>query len=220
MIDTIIFDGEGVVIDSESIWDRGQEEFLRRRGLQYDRKRIKPLITGKSLVDGILIMKREYGLPGDLKELARERTEIVKRFFEQEVTYIDGFRDFFESVREKFKTCMATALDNKLLRIVDRRLGLSALFGGRIFTLAHVGYRSKPHPDLLLFAAGRLGSKPQNCLVIEDAPLGIEAARNAGMKCVALTTTYDREKLARSDLVVDSFSEIDISGDPSQRSIG
>ncbi|MFZ2643579.1 MAG: HAD-IA family hydrolase, partial [Verrucomicrobiia bacterium] len=63
-------------------------------------------------------------------------------------------------------------------------------------------------PDIFLHAASQLGSKPENCLVIEDAPHGVEAARRAGMRCIAITTTYDREKLRGAERVVDSFAEI------------
>ena len=59
MIDTIIFDGEGIVVDTETIWDKGQEEFLRRRGFVYDRERIKPLLTGRSLAEGVEVKKQE-----------------------------------------------------------------------------------------------------------------------------------------------------------------
>lgn len=210
MIDTIIFDGEGVVIDTERIWDKAQEEFLRRRGLTYDREKIKHLITGKSSIDSVSIIKLEYGLRGDPKTLAQERLEIFKALFGRETKYVDGFPEFFARVRKTRKTCLATAMDNELLRLADERLGLSGLFGDRIFTLANVDYRSKPNPALLLFVASRLGSEPSQCVVIDDAPLGVEAAKRAGMMCIAITTTYDREKLKQADVIVDSFSEIEL----------
>lgn len=211
MLDAIIFDGEGIVVDTEAIWDRGQREFLERRGLVYDRERIKPLLTGRSVLEGVHIMQREYGFSGEPEALAAERIAIVKDLFAQEVKFIEGFEAFFRQVRDRYKTCIATAMAEDLLAVVDRRLGLSRLFDGHIFSLADVGYRSKPNPDLFLYAAARLGSRPANCLVIEDAPHGIEAARRAGMRCVALTTTYRREQLAAADLVTDGYPEIDLA---------
>lgn len=210
-IETIIFDGDGVVVDSEKIWDRGQEEFLRRRGFVYARERIKPLLTGTSLVEGVRIMQREYGFRGDPEILAQERMEIVKDFFEREVDFIPGFREFYNRVQRKYKTCMATSMAEDLLKIVDRRLNLLTLFDGKIFSLVEVGYRSKPAPDLFLYAARKLESKVENCVVIEDSPHGVEAARRAGMKCIALMTTYDEEKLSGADLFADSYAEIDLT---------
>jgi HAD superfamily hydrolase (TIGR01509 family) len=211
MLDTIIFDGEGIVVDTETIWDQGQQEFLDRRGLVYDRDRIKPLLTGRSVLEGVAIMQREYGFAGDPQALASERIEIVRELFRRDVKFIDGFQAFFQRVCERYKTCIATAMDEDLLDIVDRRLGLSRLFDGRIFTLADVGHRSKPNPDIFLYAAARLHSQAGNCVVIEDAPHGIEAARRAKMRCIALTTTYGRERLRAADLVVDGYAEIDLS---------
>ena len=210
MIDTIIFDAEGVVIDTEDIWDKGQEEFLGRRGFIYDRERIKPLLTGRTLAEGVEVMQRAYGFAGDPQVLAAERASIVRKLMATEVRFIKGFRVFFERVRDQYKTCVATAMDRDLLSVVDRPLGLSQLFDGRIFTLDQVGFRSKPDPHLFLFAARQLFSRPETCVVIEDAPLGIEAARRAGMRSIGISTTYHRSRLLEADLVVDGFGDIDL----------
>jgi beta-phosphoglucomutase-like phosphatase (HAD superfamily) len=210
MIDTIIFDAEGVVVDTETIWDKGQEEFLRRRGFVYDRERIKPLLTGRTLAEGVEVMQRAYGFEGAPSVLAAERADIVRDLFATDVEFIAGFPDFFESVHGRYKTCIATAMDMELLKLVDKHLGLSKLFGNKIYTLADVGFRSKPNPDVFLYAAEQLQSSPQSCVVIEDAPHGVEAARRAGMRCIGISTTYEPDKLVAADLVVDSFAQIDL----------
>ena len=208
MIDAILFDAEGVVIDTEPMWDKAQEEFLRRRGVAYDRDKLKHLLSGRSALEGMEITQAECGISGDTRLLAAERMELVRLQLEEHVGFVAGFMEFFQRVRPAHKTCIATAMAEDLLRIADRRLGLSELFSGRVFSLATLGLRSKPNPDIFLHAARELGSTPETCLVIEDAPHGVEAARRAGMKCVAITTTYDRRKLSGADRVVDSFAEI------------
>jgi len=208
VIDTIIFDAEGVVVDTECIWDKGQEEFLKRRGFVYDRAQVKPLLTGRSLVEGVRAMQQFYGFGGDPAELARERFEIVKDHMAEGVKFIDGFQTFFERVRATYKTCIASAMSEELMAIVDRVLGLSALFGGdKIFTLVHVNYVSKPDPALFVHAARQLQSAPEQCLVIEDAPFGVEAAHRAHMKCIGLATTYEPDQLAAADLVARSYDD-------------
>ena len=211
-ITTIIFDADGVVIDSEKIWDEAQAEFSRRRGLPYERAKLKPLMAGRSQAEAIEIFKKEYGLSEDAQSLAAERMELVKRGFEEGVEFMSGFREFFQRVRSDYKTCIATSMPEELLAVVDGRLGLSKLFGDRIFSLIAVGYRSKPNPAIFLHAAKQLNAEPANCLVIEDAPHGVEAARRAGMKCIGLATTFDRQTLSRADRVVNSFAEIDLAG--------
>jgi beta-phosphoglucomutase len=210
-INTIIFDADGVVIDSEKIWDEAQAEFSRRRGIPYERARIKPLLAGRSQAEAIEILKAEYGLSENAQSLADERMALVKRGFAKGVEFMSGFREFFQRIRSDYKTCIATSMPEELLAIVDGRLGLSTLFGKQIFSLIAVGYRSKPNPDIFLHAAKQLGAEPVNCLVIEDAPHGVEAASRAGMKCVGLTTTFDRQTLSRADCVVNSFAQINLA---------
>lgn len=209
MIAAIIFDAEGVVIDSEAVWDRGQAEFLRRRGVAYDRELLKPVLTGRSLVDGVRVMQERYGFPGDPDALAGERKAIVRDLFAA-VSWVDGFEDFYARIRGRYHTAVATCLDPDLLAVVDRRLHLSALFRGRVFSLADVGYVAKPDPALFLHAARVLRTPAAQCLVIEDAPLGVEAAKRAGMRCVALTTTYDRSQLLQADVVVERYAQLDM----------
>jgi len=211
-INTILFDGDGVVIDSERMWNAAQQEFARRHDLAYERMKIKALIAGRSQAEAVEILKAECGLTGDTQSLANERMDLVKREFEKGVDFVPGFNEFFQRVRTDYQTCIATAMPEELLAIVDGRLGLSGLFGGQIYSLIAVGYRSKPNPDIFLHAAKQLGAEPANCLVIEDAPHGVEAARRAGMKCIGLTTTFDRQTLSRADYVVDSFAQIDLAG--------
>jgi beta-phosphoglucomutase-like phosphatase (HAD superfamily) len=212
--DAIIFDLDGVILDSEKIWDRGQEIFFGRRGLRYERDRIKPLMSGQSILAGARIMKESFSLPEPPEEIARERVEIVRSLFQGEIPYVAGFEAFFEAVRGDFRTCVATAMEASLLDMVDAKLGLRKRFGGHVYSVADVGHVGKPEPDLFLHAAAQLQAMPVRCLVIEDSPNGIEAARRAGMRCAALTTTYGRERLTGADTIVDSFAQIPLDRAP------
>ncbi len=205
----LIFDLDGVVINSEPLWDRSQVEFLGRRGVTYD-KGMKHLITGKSVVEGVRIMQEHYGFGGDPESLAHERKEIVGDLFARELAFVDGFVEFFRR-HAAHPACIATALDPQLVAIADRRLGLSSLFGEHIYTIADVGMRSKPNPDVFLHAARMLGALPSDCIVFEDAPFGVDAALRAGMRCVGLTTTYAAQMLSHAHLVVDGFAAIDLA---------
>ncbi len=210
MIDTIIFDNEGVVVDTEPVWDKEQQIFLGRRGIEYKKERIKHLLSGRSITDGVKILKQEYNLTEDELVLSEERYAIVKNLLKSDIGFIEGFMKFYELVKHKYKTCIATSMDDELLNIIDKKLSLGKIFGGNIYTLKHVSYKSKPYPDIFLYAAKELKSGPDTCLVIEDSPNGIEAARKAGMKCIGLATTYPDEKLKNADFIVKSFSEINM----------
>lgn len=207
MIKTLIFDMEGVVIDSERVWDKVQKILLDRRNLIYKRDKIKKILTGKSLSEGISIIKKYYGLQESNDSLLVERNILFKENI-QNICFMKGFLNFHGKIKKKYKKCIATSMDKELLDIVDKRLGLTDLFDGNIFSIAEVGYVSKPSPDLFIYAANIMHSKPVNCLVFEDSPYGIQAAKRAGMKCIALTSTYKREMLSQADMIVDSLSQI------------
>jgi beta-phosphoglucomutase len=211
-IEAILFDCDGVVLDSETIWDRCEAEFLLRRGIAFDAALTKPLITGLGQIPSVLLLQEQYGVPGDPEELAAERLDIIRSLFEREVRFTPGFEEFFEKrVRGQFRTCVATSMPEALFAVADRRLGLRRFFGDRVYFPSHVGGRAKPEPDLFLYAASQLDTPPERCLVIEDSPRGIEAARRAGMAVIGLATTHDRGLLAEADQVVESFGEIGLS---------
>ncbi|HYV33427.1 MAG TPA: HAD family phosphatase, partial [Candidatus Limnocylindria bacterium] len=97
------------------------------------------------------------------------------------------------------------------LTLIDSRLHIFEAFNNQIFTISQVGNKSKPDPAVFLFAAEKMQSKPAECFVIEDAPRGIEAAKNAGMFCIALTTTFTKDRLTQADIIVDSFKELKLN---------
>jgi beta-phosphoglucomutase-like phosphatase (HAD superfamily) len=209
--EAILFDCDGVVLDSETIWDRCEAEFLRRRGIAFDVARTKPLITGLGQRAGVLLLQEQYGVEGDPDALVAERLEIIAGLFAREVRFTAGFPEFFEEkVRGRYATCVATSMPGELFAVADRRLGISRFFGGRVYFPSHVGGRAKPAPDLFLYAAARLGTPPERCLVIEDSPRGIEAARRAGMRVIGLATTHEPEVLRGASSVVGSFAEIEL----------
>ena len=103
---------------------------------------------------------------------------------------------------------MATALEPGLFVAVDRRLNIREKFGGRVFFTADVEQRPKSDPAIFLYAADQMGRLPHECLVIEDSPAGVTGARAAGMRCVALTTTFAADRLREADEIYDAFVNI------------
>ena len=213
-ISTVIYDLEGVVIDSEPIWTRADLLFLKNHGVsitldEYEAN-IKHLLMGLVLYDGVALMKRHYGFKEDPLVLANERRGIVKSLFGEKVSFIPGFTEFHRGVRDAYTTAIATSLERYFLDPVNRRLELAELFNGNLFSVEDIGFISKPNPAIFLHVANTLNVNPQNCLVIEDAPNGVEAAKRAGMRCIALTTSSPRERLTKVDLIVDTYREIDL----------
>lgn len=214
-IKSVIFDLEGVVVDSEPVWTQADLVFLKKHGInitceEYEAE-IKPLLMGLVLRDGITLMKKHFGFPEDPIKLAIDRRNIVKSLFGEEITFIPGFIEFHEGIRRTYSTAVATSLERYFLEPLDRRLDLSERFNNQVHSVEDIGFISKPNPAIFLYAARSLKTDPKNCLVVEDAPNGIEAAKRAGMRCLALTTSSPREKLLQADLVIDGYHEVDFS---------
>jgi len=210
MINTIIFDLEGVIVDSEKIWDVADRVFLNLYGEAFDRERDKKLLAGKSFREGTDTLRWLYHIEKDLEPLIEERMMVVKDCFRTEIKEIPGFRDFYQKIRNTHKTCVATAMHEELLKIADESVGLTDLFGQNLFSVSLVNNIGKPAPDIFLYAGNHVKAKPEECLVIEDAPHGIEAARRAGMRSIGIATTFPRELLKAATQVVDSFAEINL----------
>ena len=210
MLRAIIFDLEGVIIDTESLWDKASAQFLRNHGFLYQREKVKPLMMGRTIEEGIRVLQEIYGFTGDIKQQAQERRDIAKKLFEKNITFISGFKQFYKTVVKNYETAIATSLERGYLNSVSKKLKLSALFKSHIYSIADIGYISKPNPDIFLYASSKLGIVPFECLVIEDSPHGVEAAKRAGMKCVAITTSLSAEHFTDTNSVVDHFRDIDL----------
>jgi beta-phosphoglucomutase len=204
-----VFDCDGVVADTEHLWDAAGSELLGRYGIAYHRAVLKPQLTGRSMRDGVILLRELYGLAPSVDELVAERMAIITSLLREGAAYMDGFHAFFDRVRTTSRVALATGLTDELLDAVDARLRVRELFAGAVVTSSMVA-KAKPAPDLFLAAAELVGVDATDVLVIEDAPLGIEAAKRAGMRCVAMTTTYDASVLAAAgpDAIVGSFEEI------------
>ena len=217
MIKAIIFDAEGVVIDTHQLWVKGDLEFLAKHCPNhtnlaeiYDSE-IVAKIVGNSILDGTKIMQQILNFSGNPAELAEQRIGIMKKLFKNDITFVDGFTKFFNTkVNTYYKTAIGTAIKKEFLDLVEQKLPIRDYFQNNIFHIHDVGDVSKPNPDIFLYAARRLDVPPRECLIIEDAPNGIEAAKRAGMKSVGITTSFSAEKLKGADQIVDSFEQINL----------
>jgi beta-phosphoglucomutase-like phosphatase (HAD superfamily) len=208
-IEAIIFDAEGVVVNTEKLWDESQELLLAKRGLAYDRDYLKPRMAGQTLLEGAELMVQYYELNENPTDIALERKVIIDELFDGPIPYIMGFEPFIQWISSiNLKKSVATAMNKHLMVKVESQLNLRKYFEEHIYFIEDVGNRSKPEPDVFLHAAEKLGVTPERCLVIEDAPHGIEAAHRAGMTAIGIETTFTKEHLKHADFTGKDFTEI------------
>ncbi|MCY0096679.1 HAD family hydrolase [Hoeflea ulvae] len=179
----IIFDCDGVLIDSEVISARVLIGALASVGVKVDTAHVQTHFLGRSWAKVAAEIRHSHGyLPGtDFEE--RYRTELLSRF-EQELDPTPGIKTLLGQLGPK--TCVATSSTPKRALRSLELTGLAGFFEARVFTASEVE-RGKPAPDLFLHAAAKMDANPANCLVIEDSLPGIQAARNAGMEVLRFT---------------------------------
>lgn len=209
----IIFDLDGVILKSEELWTAADLLFLKNEGIVVDKghyeKTIKILLMGTAFTEGVKVFKKHLGLKGDTEKLHAKRKLMVDRFLKN-VGHIDGFIKFHSQVKKSHKIAIATALIRYFLDPIALKFNLHELFSDHVYSIEDIGFIPKPNPDIYLYTAKKLGFYPSECIGIEDSPKGIEAVNRAGMKSIAITTTYSKDILSHADLIVDSFSEIDL----------
>ncbi|MEU6551570.1 HAD family hydrolase [Streptomyces sp. NPDC046915] len=177
----VIFDCDGVLVDSEGISIQVDLIMLAKAGWPLTEKEILERFLGRSHAHMMREIQAHLGhpLPSGWED---EYHAAIDEAFETHLTAVDGVKDALDLMETP--TCVASSSTHERLR---RTLGISGLyhrFEGRIFSATDVP-RGKPAPDLFLHAARRLGVAPGDCAVVEDSPSGVQAARSAGMQAFA-----------------------------------
>lgn len=178
----IIFDCDGVLVNTEILSARAYREVYARHGLTITPEMFLRMI-GLKQAD---ILKQMRGIEGGLlpPEGDGELTEMVLGLIREEVAATEGLVDFVAGVEVPF--CVASSSDVPRIRLSLETAGVIGLFEGRIFSSTMVT-RGKPAPDLFLLAARELGVAPEDCVVFEDSVAGITAATAAGMAGIGYT---------------------------------
>ncbi|PWW02054.1 HAD superfamily hydrolase (TIGR01509 family) [Hoeflea marina] len=173
----VIFDCDGVLIDSEIISSRVLIRLLGDVGVHVDHAHVQRHFLGRSWPKVAAEIRIQYGLTLGTEFEERYRSDLLAAF-ETELRPVDGVEAVIAGLG--VKSCVATSSSPKRARRSLELAGLAASFGEHVFTASQVA-NGKPAPDLFLYAAQSMGVAPEACLVIEDSRPGVEAARAAGM---------------------------------------
>jgi len=196
----LLFDLDGTLIDSMPHHHNAWVEWYARRGLPMNAGQFFSATAGRSNAEILLDLFPALA-SHEHEAMADEKEAIYRGFATQSLALIGGAQAFIEQARAaqlKLAVCTASTLPNMALAF--ERHGIDRWVD--TITSPADGLRGKPHPDIFLEAARRLGVAPEHCVVFEDAPLGVEGARRAGMKAVALTTTLPADAFAGFDNLI------------------
>jgi beta-phosphoglucomutase len=204
-----LFDLDGTLIDSMPHHQRAWDAWYARRGLPMNPAEFFAATAGRSNAEILADLFPSHSAD-EHAAMADEKEAIYREFAAQSLALIGGARGFVDTARAsgmRLAVCTASTLPNMALAFelhgidgwVEQVVSPADVSSGPGPTAP---LRGKPHPDIFLEAARRLGVAPADCIVFEDAPLGVEAARRAGMHAVALTTTLPAEQFAAFDNLI------------------
>ena len=199
----LILDLDGTMVDSMPAHARSWEVFTQRHGIRMSIDEVLEKTTGRTGVECIRILMGD-DVPDDRAvELINEKEALYREFFGADFREVAGFRKFAGLAQDRgLKLAVATAGDKHNIAFALKHLKLArapdAIVGG------DEGIAGKPQPDLFLEAARRVGIAPVECIVFEDAPFGIEAARRAGMRSIGVS----RKQQLAADLFVVSLDQL------------
>jgi HAD superfamily hydrolase (TIGR01509 family) len=202
----VIFDMDGVMINSEPLWTEFYPMLLKSVGFtgKYDEGYMKREMCGRGRKERLGMIKKKFGLKPSLEELCSAEAKIVTKLYAKVDALEAGFEKLLKSLRKAgFKTAIASGAPPEIIGFIVKKFSLEKDFDA-IVSGDEVA-KGKPEPDIFLCTAKKLGIRPEDCIVVEDAPAGAEAAKRAGMKCVLFKRPY--VKVDSADFIIGSFAE-------------
>jgi HAD superfamily hydrolase (TIGR01509 family) len=207
MIKGVLFDMDGVLVDSESYICKAAIMMFNELGISVLPKDFEPFVgMGENKYIGGVAEK--YGISVDIERVKARTYDIYGRIVKGNLLPLPGAQNFIAKCRNKgLKLALATSADRVKMEVNLRETGLSADLFQSIITGLDVE-KKKPSPDIYLKAAESLELDPKNCLVVEDAVSGIKAGKAAGCKCLAVRSSVEEVKLKEADWICESLLKV------------
>jgi len=208
VIEAVVFDLDGVLLDSEQIWDAAREQLVRERGGHWH-ERAQQDMMGMSSLEWSRYMHDELGLAESPKEINEEVVERMLALYRGSLPLLPGATEAVRRLAERWPLALASSSNRPIIALVLEQANLAELF--RVTVSSEEVPRGKPAPDVYLEAARRLRVAAERCAAVEDSRNGILSAKATGMKVVAIPNRAfppDGETLALADVVLDSLAEL------------
>ena len=203
----VIFDMDGVMVDSNPYHKIALRQFCRNHGHELSEQQLREKIYGRTNKDWLTNL---FGaLPAEqLLTYADEKEDLFREVYKNDITAVKGLRNFLDLLdKYNIPKAIATSAPRANVDFTLSRTGLEKYFSV-ILDDTFVS-RGKPDPEIYIKAAAALGLPNGQCIVIEDSISGVEAGRRAGSKVIGITTTHMADELAPTDYIIADFEELD-----------
>ncbi|MFI5959449.1 HAD family hydrolase [Cryptosporangium sp. NPDC051539] len=206
--EVVIFDCDGVLVDSERLIQEVDLELIRGLGWPITRAEIFAEHLGRSEDAVVANIERRLGHPVP-DTFLREKAAAYEAVLRERLVAVPGVAEAIVLLREGgMGLCVASSAGHARIRLSLRLTGLQTLFAEEHLFSAEDVVRGKPAPDLFLYAAACLAATPQACVVVEDSPAGVEAARAAGMRVIGYCALTPAELLHEADALVTRMTDL------------
>lgn len=175
---------DGVIIDSEHLWEKTEKVLLSAKGLEYnDNYRHK--IIGLNQKDSALLLKEHFGLEDSVEIIIESRIEILLELYDRYLNLNTGIRELISNLYNRYiPLAVASGSPSRVVDFVLDRFDLKEFM--KVIASGDSVKNGKPEPDIYLFTSFKLGVPPEQCIVIEDSLNGVRSAKKAGMYCIAV----------------------------------
>ena len=208
MIQAVVFDLDGVLLQSEEVWDAVRKHYVRERGGRYDEK-VQRAMMGMSAPEWSRFLHDDAGVPDDPDEI---NSQVIRRMldaYRRELPLLPGAVDAVRRTASAYPLALASSSNRAIFEEVLELAGIADCF--QVTVSSEEVARGKPAPDVYLEAARRLGVAPESCTAVEDSNAGIRSAKSAGMRVVAIPNAAyppDEATLELADAVVRSLDDL------------
>jgi HAD superfamily hydrolase (TIGR01509 family) len=208
VIEAIVFDLDGVLLDSEQVWDAVREELTNEHGGRWHAQAQREMM-GMSSIEWARYMHDELGVPEPPEQISAEVVRRLEDRYRRELPLIDGAREAVERLAARWPLGLASSSNRELIDLVLDVSGLAPFFGATVSSEEVA--RGKPAPDVYLEAARRLCIAPERCAAVEDSGNGLRSADAAGMRVIAIPNPHyppDEAALGSADVTLRSLAEL------------
>ena len=211
VIGAVVFDLDGVILQTEEVWDEVRGRYVVEQGGRYDAEAQRAMM-GMSAPEWSRYLSEELGVPGAPEEISADIVQLMAARYREELPLIPGAREAVERLAARWPLGLASSSN----RAADRRRPRAGRAGHalRATVSSEEVARGKPAPDVYLEAARRLAVAPESCVAVEDSHSGIRSAKAAGMRAIAIPNASfppDADALELADLVLDSIDGLTVA---------
>lgn len=207
-IEAVVFDLDGVLVDSEHVWDEARQQLAEERGGRWHDGASRDMM-GMSSPEWSRYMRDVVGVADEPDAISAEVVRRLEAIYRKELPLFDGAREAVERIAERWRLGLASSSNRELIDLVLELAGLGPFF--EVTVSSEEVAKGKPAPDVYLETARLLGVEPGRCAAVEDSENGILAAKAAGMRVVAVPNPVyppHAEALAAADVTLASVSDL------------